>query len=286
MCRARSAFPRRCAVPGLALVPLHLSLKPAAGLLIHNRHPGQPSRELPYLRGCRWRRARCSSPRAQLSAATARCLASPPVPLQLSPVEPSAEFPDPADMAGFQEGAQACRPARCRLQMPSMATRSAYWGRVRMSLRIYDCTVGIEAGVRFSLQTLIRQEAVAAQAWIAAGCLQVQARLGHLQLPAEVARGRRGIAGCAFGAAAAPHAPARRRRARQCSACGACLCMSAACEEGLRPCIVMVHLPWMSLLPLGLCRISHLKSQRSNPPVSDLLAPGHLCCARTLHMRA
>lgn len=46
-------------------------------------------------------------PRGQLSAATARCLASPPVPLQLSPVEPGAEFPDPADMEGFQEGAQA-----------------------------------------------------------------------------------------------------------------------------------------------------------------------------------
>lgn len=50
-------------------------------------------------------------PRGQLSAATARCLASPPVPLQLSPVEPGAEFPDPADMQGFQEGAQAWQPA-------------------------------------------------------------------------------------------------------------------------------------------------------------------------------
>ncbi|KAK9846574.1 hypothetical protein WJX81_006840 [Elliptochloris bilobata] len=44
--------------------------------------------------------------RGGLSAATARCLASPPVPLQLSPVEPGAEFPDPVDMGAYEEGAQ------------------------------------------------------------------------------------------------------------------------------------------------------------------------------------
>ena len=73
-------------------------------------------------------------PRGQLSAATARCLASPPVPLQLSPVEPGAEFPDPADMAGFQEGAQACRPQDTYLQMPRVVTGSVYEGSLQHSV--------------------------------------------------------------------------------------------------------------------------------------------------------
>jgi len=49
--------------------------------------------------------------RNRLTGPTARCLASPPIPLLLSPVEPGAEFPDAQDMGAFQEGAQARPPA-------------------------------------------------------------------------------------------------------------------------------------------------------------------------------
>ena len=37
--------------------------------------------------------------RGGLSNATQRCLAFPPVPLQMAPVEPHTEFPDAADAA-------------------------------------------------------------------------------------------------------------------------------------------------------------------------------------------
>ncbi len=48
--------------------------------------------------------------RNRLSGPTMRCLASPLIPLMLSPVEPGAEFPDAQDMGAFQEGMQARPP--------------------------------------------------------------------------------------------------------------------------------------------------------------------------------
>ena len=41
--------------------------------------------------------------RGGMTRTTERLLASPPVPLQLSPVQPGTEFPEPADVEGVQD---------------------------------------------------------------------------------------------------------------------------------------------------------------------------------------